>query len=181
MKKIKILRPDMIIAMSAALVGISALFVSIYEADLFRKQQKATVWPYLELSFSSSDHFSYNIENKGVGPAIVKWVKVVRNGELFSHWSDYARYIQFSDSVQIVTSYINSRVISAGEKIQLIYTEDPEAIRCLAKAERKNPLYFYVCYASIFGDHWIVKRDSTGTGTKPVKLQMIPVEDSFQN
>ncbi len=48
----KAIQPEMMVAVSAVLVGICALAVSLYEAQLMREEQRSAVLPILELSRS---------------------------------------------------------------------------------------------------------------------------------
>ena len=180
-KKSHFLNPDMLIAYSAILVGLCALVVSIYEANIFRQQQKASVWPCLEFSFSTGDGFSYILKNKGVGPAIIKWVCVKVDGESVKSWGEYLHNIFDGDSVKLNfrTSFISDRVISADEEIKLLSFDDPVAIhRVISQMDRVS---FEICYRSIFEDYWIIKSDSSGNKIYATDNYDIDPNDKFQN
>lgn len=162
--KRRFLNPEMFIALSAVLVGVCALTVSVYEANIFRKQQKASVWPYLELSYSHThNNFSYYIQNKGVGPAIMKWMVIKIDDKPIKNWSDYRRVIFTNDSVLTRTSYINGRVISPNEIIKMISFSNEKAMQQAQAAINNNRISVEFCYSSIFDDFWTVKMDSTGS------------------
>ncbi len=40
----------MLVALSALLLSVCGLFISIYEASLIRRSQRASVWPYVEVT-----------------------------------------------------------------------------------------------------------------------------------
>lgn len=64
---------DFLLGISAVFLSASALIVSIFQTTIFREQQYASVWPHLEIIASlRSGSYDYGIENKGVGPAIIK-------------------------------------------------------------------------------------------------------------
>ena len=74
----------------AVLVATIAAFAALYEARLNRQHQAISVWPYLQMwaavSFSvdpeqNEDAFSFNIANKGVGPAIINDLKLIYRGK----------------------------------------------------------------------------------------------------
>ncbi len=74
----------------ALVVSLSALGVSIYEANIMREQQmimqsqqKTSVFPYLtqdlRYSLGGDGEFIYEIENKGIGPAKIKSATLTLN------------------------------------------------------------------------------------------------------
>jgi hypothetical protein len=76
---------DGVAAVIAALVGLLALCVSGYTAWLQREQVRAQVWPYLETGISGSKH-ELILVNKGVGPALIRSVKVYVDGKPQHDW-----------------------------------------------------------------------------------------------
>ena len=71
--------PEMLVGVSAVVIGVCALGVSLYETNLMREEQRAAVIPLVELSRSYYvDHdraegervrLDLNIANVGIGPA----------------------------------------------------------------------------------------------------------------
>lgn len=67
----------MLVGVSAVVIGVCALAVSLYETNLMQEQQRAAVMPILELARSynaSADDPSNNrlgivAQNVGIGPA----------------------------------------------------------------------------------------------------------------
>ncbi len=180
-KKFRFFSAEMIMSYSAVLVGLCALAVSIYEANIFRNQQKASVWPFIEFSYSNTGGFNYNIQNKGVGPAIIKWVIVEIDGIPIQSWKEYNNFIAGEDSLNFSynTSFINGRVISANETIRLIHFTDEDAVqRALLKNSR---ISFKFCYSSIFDDKWILEFGPAGTEISRVKNDRVDPGAVFQN
>lgn len=63
----------MITAITAVIIGVGAIGVSLYETTLVRQQLKGSVWPYLEGGFSyNQEGFRYFLVNSGVGPARIQ-------------------------------------------------------------------------------------------------------------
>ena len=58
---------DMLLGISATLLSLAALVVSIFQTRIDRQQQKASVWPYLK---TSSDHIEDDF-TFGIGPALI--------------------------------------------------------------------------------------------------------------
>ena len=179
--RISLLSPDMLVACAAVLVGLCALGVSIYEANIFRQQQKASVWPYLELSYSNLEYFSYEIQNKGVGPAIVKWAVLKIDGKPVKNWREFCAKLPMPNGAKtsFVSSYLYKRVLSAGEKISLIAFHEPNAARHILSHADK--ISVEICYGSIFDEHWILKMDSSGTSNDPIEDITIDTNNLFQD
>ncbi|MEO1263126.1 MAG: hypothetical protein AAFZ15_30230 [Bacteroidota bacterium] len=87
----------------AVVVSSIALAVSIYETGILKEQssmmqaqQKASVWPYLEMVgsyiYDEKVTVSFAFENKGVGPARIESFKILIDGE---EYADYAALYKF--------------------------------------------------------------------------------------
>ena len=62
-----------IATIGAVILSIVAISISVLEVSTMRTHQRASVWPYLEISQSyNQDMFSITLRNKGVGPALIK-------------------------------------------------------------------------------------------------------------
>ena len=68
-------------AVIATLVGFCALCVSAYTAYVQRQQVRAAVWPILEFDSSNAPDIHFTLANKGVGPAIIRHVIVMVDGQ----------------------------------------------------------------------------------------------------
>ncbi len=73
-------------AVIATLVGVSALFVSSYTAHVQREQVRAAVWPILQYDTSNGPMIRLTLDNKGVGPAIIRHVSVTVDGQPVPNW-----------------------------------------------------------------------------------------------
>ncbi|MEP3891285.1 MAG: hypothetical protein ABJN69_12570 [Hellea sp.] len=64
-------------SLTAVAVSTLALLVSVLEVNAIKSQQRAAVWPFIALSSSYTDQgFTFKLENKGVGPALVHAVDI---------------------------------------------------------------------------------------------------------
>ena len=86
----------------AFILSIAALAIGIIEARIMSQQQetmvqqqKAAVWPYLELRggirLTDSLFFESVAENKGVGPAVIKSMSVLVNGQAYTDILDFTK------------------------------------------------------------------------------------------
>lgn len=138
-------------AVIAAFVGLLALLVSGYTAYLQRQQVRAQVWPYLEPGMSSSRR-EFTLNNKGVGPAIIRSVQVLADGKPQRNWSEVFAALGINYDHHIPYSTVNGVVISANDKVtQLLF---PTAEDFNLFAHEMPRLDLEVCYCSSLGDCW---------------------------
>ncbi len=149
----RLLRPDFIVALLAVIIGLSTMFVYIYQARIMSRQVHATTWPYLETNFSQNDQrLLVSVRNKGVGPAVVKASFVVVDGvrvaETQRSVDSLARALVGTQK-NVLTGYtnLNSRVISPGDIIEFIEVKDTANVAILMKALIKHKVYLEICYS----------------------------------
>ena len=159
----------------AVTLSIAALAIGIVEAKIMAdqqdimaqqqkvmvEQQKGSVWPYVEVKNSIQMEnllsFSSSAENKGVGPAIIKEIKIEMKGETYNSFDTFKTSL---DSIMGEKNYeltefgisenVNS-VYAPGERETLFFFifKDQAAFF-------KNIGFFSltVTYCSIYGDCW---------------------------
>lgn len=107
----------------ALVISALALFVSIYEANIMRDQQKALVWPYLMVNSSySGNGFSFVAVNNGTGPALVKSMEVLYKGKPMSSYNQLLNEIKPDRVIgydRLRMSDLNGTVIRPGETRQI--------------------------------------------------------------
>ena len=169
-----------IIALIALLISFFTLFVSIEEARIMREQQelmqaqqKASVFPYLSQDQNykfgeDKGEFTYTIENKGVGPAQIKEVKLHLNGETMENYNELNAALKeiFPDSTSFALYYTNisTYFLSAKEAIvpiRIIYDSSPKYLDLISTLS----LNYEICYCSIYNDCWSIKTNSTDSTT----------------
>ncbi|MBN8575518.1 MAG: hypothetical protein J0L66_01175 [Cytophagales bacterium] len=164
----KNLRPDIIVALIAVIIGLSTMIVYIYQARIMSKQMHATVWPYIENEFTEgSEGFKITTQNKGVGPAIVKKYRLYFDGKSIStsrHSIDsLLRVLSGNDSLKWAFDYTNleSRVLSGGEEIVFVHFKTPETLVALKKVLKGHSINVGVCYCSVFDECWVTSAGKT--------------------
>jgi len=143
----------------ALAISSIALMVSMYQTNLLRAKQKAMVWPYVTVAPSFSGRgFSYVATNNGVGPALIKSVSSVYQGQSFT------RYEALLDSIKadhhigydyMKMSRFNETVMKAGEERVLFNIPWDEESRAMAPELRKAT--FTIQYCSVLDDCWVFK------------------------
>lgn len=170
---------DAVAAVIAALIGLLALVVSGYTAVLQRQQVRAEVWPMLQPAISPSRR-SVSIENKGVGPAIVRSLKVYVDGQAMRNWPEVMDALGLPDLRDTPTSTVNGVVIAAGETIQQLSFADDEA--GFQRFYRQYPrIRLQACYCSTLDECWMFdERESLRAGRRAeIKACPAPGGDEF--
>jgi hypothetical protein len=149
---------DRMAAIFAVALSIAAILVSLVEVQTARTQQKTSAWPYLEISGSYQDSgFSFYVENKGVGPAIVGDFSLLNKD---NRPRDLDALIietlgeedAFSYEVYKATDPSGS-VLAKGEKVTLFQVPwQPNTQKLVQQWD--DTVNIEACYCSIYGDCW---------------------------
>ncbi|MBM7073869.1 hypothetical protein JQC92_17820 [Shewanella sp. 202IG2-18] len=112
-KKAWLVKPEMIIAVSALLISVVTTITSIYSTYIDRSYAKALVWPRLELSRTYNDkQFAYVLANSGNGPAIIKYAVVKYKGKPIETW---VQIPELDDFVSFLQSHMGNRVLPSNQ------------------------------------------------------------------
>ena len=164
---------EKILSFAAISISLLTLFVFLYQTNLIRKQQYMSVLPYLEMGNygTNSNAYKYVLKNNGVGPAILKSVKVgIKNGKIYNDVVDYVRVnLTKKDTIQYYYSNLNlGKLIPEKETIDVIVVNDNKikSSQRLYQIFNKDSLLIQIEYESIYGEKWVIEN-----GTKfPKKL-----------
>ena len=146
------IRWDALAAIIASLVGLLALIVAGYTAYIQRQQVRAQVWPYL-ISGNNDLTQSLVVNNKGVGPAVVRTVQLWINGKPQSDWNRVVANMGLPPH-QFFQATINHDVLSPGEELQIIRFPD-KALWQRFKTAASNRMAMDICFCSTLGECWI--------------------------
>ncbi len=167
----KRIHPEMLVGVSAVIIGVCALAVSVYETRLMRSEQRSAVLPMLELSRSyyasdrdedsASWRLSLQAENVGIGPARVLDFRVLVDGEPHATWSAAMSALLGRDEpVFYGQSTINGRTIPPGRMVTMFDLGSTELAReLIAEFER---LDFEACFCSVFDECWVTSYSGFG-------------------
>ncbi len=142
---------DAVTALIAALIGVLALLVSGYTAYIQRQQVRAEVWPRLLLASFASEN-ALKVLNKGVGPAIVRGVRVGVDGKAQRDWKAVVAALGLPPS-PLRTSTIGDYVVSANEEVPVVVFADAERFRAFRDTARAR-MTIEICYCSTLDDCW---------------------------
>jgi hypothetical protein len=158
----------------ATLVGVCALAVSGYTAYVQRQQLRAAVWPILEFNTSNEPHIRLSLDNKGVGPAIIRHVRVTVDGQPVPNWYEALQKMLGPGGHSFSESTMTGHVLSAGESMNILVPHNDDATPLTF--DKSNPLWaemnkdrervgVEICYCSTLGECWTLRSDAKGSST----------------
>ena len=182
----KRLNPEMLVGLSAVIIGVCALGVSLYETSLMREEQRAAVMPLLELARSynlpgpddpeSRSRLLIHAENVGIGPALVQDFRVSVDGKNFETWGKaFGEIIGRTEEVLYGQSSINGRTIPPGRSVTMFELNNTELTREILAGFGR--LDFEACFCSIFDECW--KTSYSRFGTSEEVEECVQTTDSF--
>ncbi|MEM8528723.1 MAG: hypothetical protein AAGG68_29075 [Bacteroidota bacterium] len=159
------------------LIAILALFISVLgtivafretsilskEQEMNQRNQAASVWPYLDTSYSYDYRDSLYtttmiLENKGVGPALLNKAELVSQTDTFT-FGQAANYLNALTGTtaffQLQSTDIGSGIISAGDRVQLLkITGKTDQISFPEFQAAFNQFQLSLCYCSVYQQCW---------------------------
>jgi hypothetical protein len=95
----------MLVSLSAVLLSVCGLFISIYETYLIREQQHASVRPNVEVTPSiRSKTLKIFVQNTGIGPARIKSASILYQDEVKKNWPALLNSIEYDrEDVPIIS------------------------------------------------------------------------------
>jgi hypothetical protein len=164
----------------AVVLSLVAISISVLEVSTMRMQQKASVWPYLQISGRYVDNrYSIVLENKGVGPALIQDLALFVDDKEAGRFDKIIEDLVGKENAfgydKYRVSNPNGSVVSSREKIELISVPlkefngsdndfTPGIMFAQQSAKRLN---LSICYCSIYEDCWQV--DLKGSGASEIK------------
>jgi hypothetical protein len=161
-------------AVIATLIGLLAVCVSAYTAYMQRQQVRAAVWPILEFDSSNAPDIHFTLANKGVGPAIIRHVIVMVDGQPVRNWKEALEKILGPGEHLFSESDMSFHVLAAGESRTVFTPHDPE--NNPLNYDRSNPLWLKmkeerlrvsveICYCSTLGECWTLRASGLAPST----------------
>ncbi len=180
---------DMAIAISAITISVISLFVAIEHGKTEEKLVAANSWPFV--IFQSSENglvigdrvLDIRLQNSGVGPARVQYVKVMLDGRpVHDHSELLARccgVVPTSLEQQVRLGLVSQNeaigVLPARDGVDLLaWRERPGGEAVWAKLNTaRHRLRFEACYCSVLDECWI--SDLTPTA-RPQRVGQCPAD-----
>lgn len=181
------IHPEMLVGLSAVLIGVCALAVSLYETKLMREEQRAAVIPLMELARSfyvdknattpDKWRLSLHAENVGIGPARVRDFRVTVDGRPHPTWgSAMEALLRGEREIDYGQSTINGRTIPPDRIVTMFELSGEELVADILREFER--LDFSACYCSVFDECWTTSYKVFGAAT-PVET-CHTTDQSFQ-
>lgn len=171
----KVKEPDMIVALSAVLIGLCALAVSLVQVQIMRDQQHASVWPRLIVTRSYVQGKSVGIvaANPGIGPAVIRSVETKVDGRPVTSWTGVLNALAGEKrGWSMEMSSINGRIIPAGQVVTALQLTDPAlADRVAGELHR---LDVRVCFCSVYDRCWTITGAFADLPPEPQEVRACP-------
>jgi hypothetical protein len=153
----------------AVSLSVLALATSAYQSKLMRDQtqlmqieSRASVWPSVAVGendthTSTTDEFTWRVDNNGVGPAKIESVIVSLDGKPYRNWKEVSTALAPDQPFHAQQSSINGTVLPASinreTTIELVKLTDPLLARAFHDAQSRFKIA--ICYCSVYDDCWV--------------------------
>ncbi len=162
----------MMVAVASIFVGFCALAVTAVQTYIMREQQYASVWPSIFVGTSngninsqdSTARFHIGIWNKGIGPAIIKDIKITYKGIMYEDWQRQQVFQAMAGTREFIpfgyASISPNRVVQAGETIEWcqfnLSRKSYKVIKAMEKGKAAD-FDIIIFYSDIYGRTWTVR------------------------
>jgi len=162
---------DKLVSFAAIFVSLSTLFIFIKQTNIIETQNHLSVMPYLMVESSNNSEqytFALDIENYGVGPAIIEERLIYYDGKEYD--MEFGPFLQANipemDSVETInhSTVQVGLAIPAGGKRNIITIGGGKKnyetfLRVMSEMQSKN-LSYKIKYKSIYNDHWEINSEN---------------------
>lgn len=164
-----------ILSVVGIVIAVLALYAALNESAAVRQQTAAAVWPFVQLLVEDYDTgeaagFSFAFTNVGVGPAKMKDVRVVIDGNVVRNWSELVASVDGDEGAAVNRDFISDRVLRPEETVSVFSTTDVELARKLFGIIKKPRSQLSFCYCSIFDECWLADSSEDLQAPKPVEV-----------
>jgi len=152
-----------LLALTAIVLSLAALTVSVFEVSTIRDEQRIQVWPYIELAWHyDSDGFAIQATNKGIGPARVRTLDLRYEG---TRYTELDRLVlatvgeENAFSYDLYSTTNPSRSVMSPDETAVLFSV-PWEPRTRLLAERWNgTIGIEMCYCSVYDECWVARLD----------------------
>ncbi len=162
-----------VLSVAGVFIAVVALYAALTESAAVRQQTAATVWPFVQLLIEDYDTeanagFTMSLSNAGVGPARMRALRLVINGEPIRDWEHAVTLLDGKITAQVTRNFVSDRVISPDETVDIISTMDPDLARRFQAAVANPNTSVTYCYCSIFDECWLADSRKDIQNPEPV-------------
>ncbi len=154
---------ELYLSLSAVFLSLAALIVSIVQTKIARDQQHASVWPYLQiLKETSNQQLHYGLENKGVGPAIIRSYALSYKGKLYPSlqtlfWEQAGKRTSVASGFGLIGP---GYVFKSGENLELLYVANNDFVmRRIEAMLADTSFHMRIHYADVYSNCWLLDQN----------------------
>lgn len=164
-----------VLSVVGVFIAVLALYAALNESQAVRQQTAAAVWPFVQMSVADYDTgdtagFALSFSNAGVGPALVRSVRLVIDGQPMRDWAHVIDHLGGTLDERVGRTSVSERVISPDRSIDLITVTAPELARQFQSIMDDPHSAITYCYCSIFDDCWLADSRSPALNPEPVSM-----------
>jgi hypothetical protein len=157
---------NFIVALSAAIIALAALIVTVWQGVVSRKHNRLSVTPHFRIDYLENPHVShkYVLRNCGIGPGIITSFEILVDGKVFPEkgWSLYKGVLKLLDldyDSSTVWYPLEGDALSADEErtILEIHLDDNSRTNEESALKAVPRLSLLIKYKSIYGKKYTVK------------------------
>jgi len=158
--------PQTMIALSAVVLSVCGLFISIYETSLIREQQRASVWPNVQVTPSfKSDTLKIFVQNTGVGPARIMNASLTYKDNLIQNWDHLKSAFDYEEKdISDIQSLVSGEVVPPSTEKELIYrvastatNQNRDLVYQMSTSISNMDIDLEVCYCSVYDECWTTR------------------------
>lgn len=143
------------VAGTAFVVSICSLFIYIYQSKIMSEQQQVAAWPYIEWYTNTVGGYKLTVQNKGIGPAIVRDVAMTLDGRPVAGNNELIGAVMGQEyTVDRVNSEIRERVLSPNETTEILVIADADQANAFKTRLAQRKFELLITYCSIYGRCW---------------------------
>jgi hypothetical protein len=176
---VRIVRFDVVIAVCALLISTLATGASIWQTRVVQKQLSAQVWPYVSVDETFSENeIKVQLENYGLGPAILRDVVLTNNGVVVHTLGAFLRpMLPKGRHLGLTFSDVSpGTAIRPGDGVVLLDLTGPGIRDIIGPQALHSALS--ACYCSILDQCWVTS--SSQKSGAPQEVASCPDHDPNQ-
>jgi hypothetical protein len=137
----------------------------MYQAYISRQQLKMGAWPYVTQGNTGADGYARLVENVGLGPALVRSMRVDVEGKPVRDWRglltralavDSARFAALVQGVTFTTPSVRrGMVLLPGRATEIVRVGPGDLALTLRRVLNDPRVRVRVCYCSLYDDCWV--------------------------
>lgn len=134
------------------IVSLLALWIAYDQGAQTRLHNRLSVRPDLYVNFhSNNESAAFSVGNTGLGPARIRWFKVLIDQAPVTEWDEVMRRLQLDGKYSFSVLYPGT-VVSPGYRNEIFLVKDAMSGSKLIKA--RDRIAVEICYCSFYDECW---------------------------